>query len=75
MEWWLRAYEHWLLLQRTHGGSQHPHGTVSSVGPILKAPAPYNGLHRLHMSVVRLHKCKQNGYTHKSFFKAPLNRQ
>lgn len=41
----------------------------------LKAPTPTNGLHRLHMSVVHLQKSKQNGYTHKAFFKSPLNLQ
>lgn len=48
MEWWLHAYEHWLLLQKTHVGSQHSQGTASSVAPVLKAPTPTNGLHRLH---------------------------
>lgn len=69
MEWWLGACKHWLLLQRTHVGSQHPHGTASSVVPAPKAPAPTNGLHRLHMSVAQLHKCKQNGYTQKAILK------
>lgn len=75
MEWWLHAYEHWLLLQKTHVGSQHPQGTAPSVVRVLKAPTPTNGLHRLHMSVVHLQKSEQNGYTHKAFFKAPLNLQ